>query len=195
MFYGLKLFVHHARKTRRDLAEGVKFNPKMVITASCVGQYPFPIAPQYCAAKHGLVGLTRSVGEKLLREDNVAVNCIMPAFVGTNLPSQKLKEAWPKEYMTPNSTIDRAFRELIDEEGRVVQDGKSDGVDGVVKTGQSVEGVVERLYYRKGVESADESQQFLRDQAEEGGLWSVMYGGARGVELAMKEQEASRTAT
>lgn len=69
--------------------------------------------------------------------------------------------------------------ELIDEDGRVEQDGGSDGVDGVTKTGMCVEGVVEKLYYREEVESADESQEFLRAQVEEGGLWSVMYENAR----------------
>ena len=177
VFYALKLFVHYARKTRRDLpGPSTAFNPKMVITASCVGQYAFPIAPQYAASKHGLVGLTRSVGEKMLRDDNIAVNCIMPAFVGTSLPSEELKEAWPEEYRTPVSTIMRAFDELIDEEGRVAADGMSDGVDRVLKSGQCVEGVLGRLYHREGVESPDESQDFLRKQAQEGGLWSVMYG-------------------
>lgn len=41
VFYALKLFIHYSRKARRDLPSGGKgFNPKMVITASCVGQYP-----------------------------------------------------------------------------------------------------------------------------------------------------------
>jgi hypothetical protein len=118
----------------------------------------------------------------------------MPAFVLTSLPSQTLRDAWPKKYVTPTSTINRAFMELIDEEGRVEQDGKSDGVDGKVKTAQCVEGVVEKLYYRKGVESADESQVFLREQAEEGGLWSVMYGGPKGVERAMRAKEENGSA-
>jgi 15-hydroxyprostaglandin dehydrogenase (NAD) len=39
VFYALKLFIHYARKARRDLKGGEAFNPKMVITASCVGQY------------------------------------------------------------------------------------------------------------------------------------------------------------
>lgn len=113
----------------------------------------------------------------------------MPAFVLTSLPSQTLRDAWPKEYVTPTSTINRAFMELIDEVGKVKQDGNSDGIDGVVKTSQCVEAAVDKLYYRKGVASADKSQEFLREQAEEGGLWSVMYGGAKGVVRAMREKE------
>ena len=51
VFYGLKLFVHYARKSRRQGLEGVR---KMVITASMMGIYPFETNPQYCAAKHGV---------------------------------------------------------------------------------------------------------------------------------------------
>ena len=51
VFYGLKLFVHYARKSREQGLEGVR---KMVITASMMGIYPFECNPQYCAAKHGV---------------------------------------------------------------------------------------------------------------------------------------------
>jgi 15-hydroxyprostaglandin dehydrogenase (NAD) len=58
VFYGLKLFIHYARKTQRSLASTAiasphDFNPNMVITASSAALYPFSIAPQYCASKHG----------------------------------------------------------------------------------------------------------------------------------------------
>jgi NAD(P)-dependent dehydrogenase (short-subunit alcohol dehydrogenase family) len=149
----------------------------MVITGSCVGQYRFPVAPQYCAAKHGLVGLTRSVGEKLLKYDNIAVNCVMPGFVPTSLGSPELIAAWPQEFQTPVTSTNRAFMELIDELGRVTQDGKSDGVDGVVKSGQTVEVVGDQLFYRESVPSPNQSMDFLRAQAEEGGLWETMYQG------------------
>jgi 15-hydroxyprostaglandin dehydrogenase (NAD) len=44
VFYVLKLFIHYSRKTQRDLKDAVTmFNPKMVITASCVGQYQVSI--------------------------------------------------------------------------------------------------------------------------------------------------------
>lgn len=47
VFYGLKLFVHYVRKNEKP-------GGKMVITASCVGLYPFETNPTYCAAKHGV---------------------------------------------------------------------------------------------------------------------------------------------
>jgi len=195
VFYGLKLFIHFSRKTQRDLggkeaAQGQGFNPKMVITASCAGQYHFPIAPQYAAAKHALVGLTRSVGAKLMNDDNIAVNAVMPAFIPTPLISQTLKDAWPKEYVTPVATVTKGFMELIDDEGRV-REG-SDGKDGEVKAGCTVECINNKLYYRKGVESADESQQWLRDQAEAGGMWWTVYERGGGITESMKEQDADR---
>lgn len=186
VLYGLKLFIHYARKTKRDLAsspgEFKSFNPKVVITASCVGQYPFPIAPQYTASKHACVGFTRSVGEPLLRHENIAVNCIMPAFVATPIIPGRLNELWPKEYITPLSTMCRAYDELIDVDGKVKQDGKSDGKNGVLKTAQSVECVVERLFYRTHVPPADESQAFLLRESTEDGLWGT----------AIKEAAAQR---
>jgi 15-hydroxyprostaglandin dehydrogenase (NAD) len=170
VIYGLKLFIHYARKTKRDLQDS-DFQPKVVITASCVGQYAFPIAPQYTAAKHACVGYTRAVGDSLLRHDGIAVNCIMPAFACTNIVPKPLAELWPKEYVTPLGTMMRAYDELIDVGGKVSQDGKSDGEDGKVKTAKSVECVIDRLFYRTPVAPADESQAFLVAEATEDGVW------------------------
>jgi 15-hydroxyprostaglandin dehydrogenase (NAD) len=176
VLYGLKLFLHYTRKTNQVLrasADGqVKFNPKMVITSSCAGLYVFPIAPQYNAAKHAVLALTRAVGPALTAMDNLAVNCICPAFVATPLMPETITSIWPKEYLTPYSTLMRAYDELMDDQGHVEQDGMSDGEDGVVKTGRSVEVVVDKLYYRKPVEFADESQKFLIEDAHKpDGLW------------------------
>lgn len=89
----------------------------------------------------------------------------MPAYVDTPLTPDEVTALWPKEWLTPLSTLNRAYDELIDEHGRVEQDGKSDGKDGQVKAGKAVECVVDRLYYRRAVEFADESQQFLIEQS------------------------------
>lgn len=188
VIYGLKLFIHYARKTRQSLQDPSGFNPKVVITASCVGQYPFAIAPQYAAAKHACVGYTRSVGDSLLRHDNIAVNCIMPAFVATNMVPKPLVDLWPKEYLTPLSTMLRAYDELIDVQGKVNQDGKSDGEDGKVKTAKSVECVIDRLFYRTSVGPADKSQAFLLNEATEDGIWGV------GLKAALEEREREQTA-
>ncbi|KEF56340.1 uncharacterized protein A1O9_07921 [Exophiala aquamarina CBS 119918] len=172
--YALKLFIYYARKSRM-VSKMSDFNPKFVITGSCVGQYPFPVAPQYCASKHGVVGLTRSVGRRLLKHDNIAVNCIMPGFVPTSLAPPKLLELWPKKHATSIAAVVRAFMELINDSGKVEQDGRSDGANGSIKTAQTVEVVNDTLFYRSEVASPNESMEFLRAQAEEGGLWMSMF--------------------
>jgi 15-hydroxyprostaglandin dehydrogenase (NAD) len=164
VFYGLKLFIHYARKTQRSLTSSAHlaphdFNPNMVITASSAGLYPFSFAPQYCASKHGLIGLTRSVGPTLLRDDNIAVNCICPAFVATNLAPRSIIESCPSEHLTPMSTITRAFDELN------VQSRER-------KTGQVVECVEGELYYRDPVEFLCEGSRWLNDEAENDGFWN-----------------------
>ena len=184
VFYGLQLYLYYTRKTNQTLQDSstsASFNPKMVITSSCAGLYVFPITPQYNAAKHAVLALTRAVGPALMATDNLAVNCICPAFVATPLMPDSITELWPKEYITPFSTLMRAYDELIDEQGGVQQDERSDGENGMVKIGQSVEVVVDKLYYRKPVEFADESQRFLIEDAHKpDGLWAT--GGKKAVE-------------
>ncbi|KIW19243.1 hypothetical protein PV08_03537 [Exophiala spinifera] len=183
VFYGLKMFLHYARVTNRALKAGgagsgeqqqvkVPYNPKFVITSSCSALYPFPIAVQYAATKASLVSLVRSIGKNLLASDNVAVNCIMPAYVDTGLTPSEVTALWPPEWVTPLSTMNRAYDELISDDGTVAQDGKSDGRDGSVKAGKCVECVVDRLYYRRGVDFADESQRFcIEESFRPDGVW------------------------
>lgn len=175
VFYGLKLMIHYARKTKRDQSSlADTFHPKVVITSSCTAQYPFPVAPQYAAGKASLLSLTRSIGPLLMENDNIAVNCIMPAYVATNITPPGLNEAWPQKWITPVGTMARAIDELISETGEVMQDGLSDGKDGVIKTGQSVECVIDKLLYRSPVEYPDDSQRFLIEESlTKDGLWAT----------------------
>ncbi|KIX07894.1 uncharacterized protein Z518_02548 [Rhinocladiella mackenziei CBS 650.93] len=187
VFYSLKLFVHYSRKTTQALKAAVS---SATPTSSCTALYPFPIAPEYSSTKHAVLGLTRSVGQPLLATDNIAVNCIMPAFVATPLISQEITELWPKEWITPLSTMARAIDELTCEDGHVEQDGKSNGANGVVKAGQAVGCVVDRLFYRKPIDYADESQRFLIEQAFlPDGIWM------RGIMEKIKKDQAAAATT
>lgn len=194
VFYGLRLFVHYARKTNVALKTAsssplAPYNPKVVITASCAGIYPFPLAPAYDASKHAVVGLTRSVGKPLLASDNIAVNCIMPGYVDTNLTPKEVTELWPPHFITPVSTMVRAYDELISETGAVAQDGKSDGPNGQVKAGQSVECSVDTLYYRHPVPYPDKGQEFLVEQGFlADGAW------ARGFRAVVQNAQAAAAA-
>jgi 15-hydroxyprostaglandin dehydrogenase (NAD) len=189
VLYGLKLFIYYTRKAKKASSSEI-FHPKMVITASCVGQYPFAVAPQYAAAKAACVNLTRSVGLPALKHEGITVNCIMPAFVLTNIMPEYLATNWPKEYVTPLGTMMRAYDELIEVEGKVEGDGKSDGVNGVVKTAMSVECVIDKLFYRTHVPPADESQAYLVKEATEDGMWGK--GMRAETERMMKEMAAKK---
>ncbi|KAK9460473.1 uncharacterized protein V1516DRAFT_605729, partial [Lipomyces oligophaga] len=75
--YSYRLALHYFRKN----------NPtggKLVFTSSSAGVYSFPSNPEYCSIKHALVGFTRSVAP-LLKQENIAVNAVLPALVVTKL--------------------------------------------------------------------------------------------------------------
>lgn len=145
VYYGIKLFVHYASLNQPPAAPG----GKIVITASSAGLYAMPGIPQYTAAKHGLVGLTRALAPKAA-EHNITINAICPAMVRTGLAPPELLDAYPEKYITPMSTIMRAYDELMDEERRA--------------NGQVVEASQGELYYReqyKPLHTAKESQEYL----------------------------------
>jgi NAD(P)-dependent dehydrogenase (short-subunit alcohol dehydrogenase family) len=54
----------------------------ILVTSSLAGIWPSPFDPYYAAAKHGLIGLTRSVAGLLYRE-SITLNAICPGFVDT----------------------------------------------------------------------------------------------------------------
>ena len=56
----------------------------IIHTASLAGLFGFQADPVYCAAKHGVVGLTRAL-VNLKPEANIRVNCVCPAVVNTPL--------------------------------------------------------------------------------------------------------------
>ena len=135
----------------------------------------FELAPQYAASKAGLVNLTRSAAPPLYRHDNIGLNCLMPAFIATPILPKELIDIWPREWITLTSTLCRVLDECISESGEVEQDGKSDGKNGDVKVGQTVEGVLDRLYYREHTSFADESQEFCCKEATEDGIWGKVF--------------------
>lgn len=63
--------------------------------ASIAGRQGTPMLSAYCAAKHGVVGLTRSWAEEL-RGNNIAVNAICPGSVDTDMLAQGMPGGKPK---------------------------------------------------------------------------------------------------
>ena len=56
----------------------------IVITSSCLARFGVPDQPAYCAAKTGLLGLTKSLALKLA-PDRILVNAICPGWVETEM--------------------------------------------------------------------------------------------------------------
>jgi NAD(P)-dependent dehydrogenase (short-subunit alcohol dehydrogenase family) len=71
---------------------------RIINMASIAGRRGTPLLAAYCAAKHGVVGLTRALAEEL-RPDGIAVNAICPGSVDTAMLTLGLPGAKPE--MTP----------------------------------------------------------------------------------------------
>jgi len=137
---GIWLFKYFARKNK-DSNGG-----QIVITSSAAGLYPLEQQPQYCTAKHALVGLTRSCGPVFLRKDKITINCICPAFVETNLCPPHVRAIFPPEHITPMTTILRAYDTFINDRSM---------------TGQTAEVSLDKIYFREQPDWANESQKWL----------------------------------
>ncbi|KAJ4345201.1 uncharacterized protein N0V89_011330 [Didymosphaeria variabile] len=109
VLYGLKLFRHY---TRLDKTPGQE--SRMVVTASLAGFYPFPAAPVYSVAKSGLVGLARSTGLKLERDESILISVIAPGPVDTPI-SEITKKYVPAEHFTPMDLMVKALDKVVDE--------------------------------------------------------------------------------
>jgi NAD(P)-dependent dehydrogenase (short-subunit alcohol dehydrogenase family) len=71
---------------------------RIINLSSIGGRMGTALLSAYCAAKHGVVGFTRSLAEEL-RDDGIVVNAICPGSVDTEMLAQGLPGATPK--MTP----------------------------------------------------------------------------------------------
>ena len=76
---------------------------RIINLASIAGRAGTPMLSAYCAAKHGVVGLTRALAEEL-RGDSIVVNAICPGSVDTDM----LKQGMPGG--TPKMTADEVAR-------------------------------------------------------------------------------------
>ena len=132
-YYGIKLAAHYMSL---DSSGAGKAQPggKIVCTASAAGLNPIPVAPQYGASKHALVGLVRSLAPGAAERD-ITVNALCPALVATNLAPPGLLDSFKEEQFTPMSTMMRAFDELaefarVGEEGWVERGRNGETVEG-----------------------------------------------------------------
>jgi 3-oxoacyl-[acyl-carrier protein] reductase len=71
-----------------------KRGARIVNVASISGRQGTPLLTAYCAAKHGVVGLTRALAAEL-RDDGIAVNAVCPGSVDTAMLRAGLPGAKP----------------------------------------------------------------------------------------------------
>lgn len=109
--------------------------------------------PLYTTAKHGLVGFARATGARFPSE-GITVNCICPAFVPTGLAPASVLAKFPKEHVTPMSTLIKAYDTFL----------ANDKLSGKV-----VEASRDQLVYQEPPEYSSESNRWLATATKE--LW------------------------
>ena len=80
--------------TRAFLVDLTRSGGRVINIASRAGREGTPMLAAYCAAKHGVVGLTRALAEEL-RAAKVSVNAICPGSVDTAMLREGLPGAAP----------------------------------------------------------------------------------------------------
>ena len=164
-YYGCKLAAHYM--TLDSTAAGKsKTGGKIVATASAAGIYPGPLIPQYTAAKHGIVGLIRSVASRAALI-NIKCNAVCPALVRTNLPPPGLMDNFTEDQFTPMSTIIRIFSELADVDNVSDPDWVEKG-----PSGETVEGNLKELIHHKAP-SRPETSSYQNEEGQK--AWTKTY--------------------
>ncbi|KAH9204678.1 hypothetical protein DL95DRAFT_319006 [Leptodontidium sp. 2 PMI_412] len=142
---GIWLFRHYAK---RNATRG----GKIIITSSMSGLYASSANPQYSTTKAGLIALTRSAGPVLLAKDNITLNAVCPAFVATAVCPPALLDLFPREHITPMSSVMKGFDVFLEDE---------------MMTGKTVEVSLEKVNFREQVEYLDDNQKWLIEEAGE----------------------------
>ncbi|OQE37879.1 hypothetical protein PENCOP_c009G02256 [Penicillium coprophilum] len=139
VFYGLKLFVYY---TKRNPSPG----GKVVVTSSPTGIYPFPFAPEYSSAKHGVIGLVRSIGPRL-QNQGIQVNAILPGCVLTGATPSHIQSLVPDDRWTSLAAICKAYDTFVDDQAKYF--------------GQCLEVSVDKVYFRSPPNYCDDAQAFV----------------------------------
>lgn len=91
---------------------------RVVNVASTAGLTGYPYVTAYCAAKHGVVGLTRALAQEVARK-GVTVNAVCPGYTETDIVLEAVQNIVQKTGMTPEQA--RARLAQRNPQGRLVQ--------------------------------------------------------------------------
>ncbi|KAK7542218.1 uncharacterized protein J3D65DRAFT_565471 [Phyllosticta citribraziliensis] len=149
----------------------------LVLTSSAAGIYPSALAPVYTSAKHGVLGLARSIAPRLHASHNIRVNAMCPGVVPTSLLSAK---EWDQvdirpETWTPVSCVANAVLRIVDC-GTDLERPVVDSIGKEVKVGEmfgrAVECSGERWYWRDPLPFCDERMELALGADAQKMLWS-----------------------
>lgn len=91
--------------------------PLLLFTSSGAGLYPVPVSPLYGAAKHGVIGLARSMGLRHKRE-GFRVCALTPGLVATTIMPKEILENVDQELITPITQITAAVQDMLENTDR-----------------------------------------------------------------------------
>jgi NAD(P)-dependent dehydrogenase (short-subunit alcohol dehydrogenase family) len=98
-------------------SSGVKYRGKIGLVASVCGFYCVPSLPIYTAAKHALIGLTRSYGV-LLKDEGMTLGAVAPNVVRTSISSGAFYDQMEEQgLLTPMDGILDAFTDMLQTDG------------------------------------------------------------------------------
>ncbi|KAH6672051.1 3-beta-hydroxysteroid dehydrogenase [Halenospora varia] len=124
----------------------------LVSTSSVGGIYPSPFCPMYAAAKHGVLGFTRSVAKHFFLHDKIRANAILPGTMKTGLLSEKEWENFGETEWTPIEKAVEVVEMLLDEEK--------------MYWGKSVEISGTRHYFREQAEYCDPQMKAVMEATD-----------------------------
>lgn len=94
---------------------------RVVNVASSAGLIGYPYVSAYCAAKHGVVGLTRALAQEVASK-GITVNAVCPGYTETGLVHDAIRNITQKTGMTPEQAKARLAKR--NPQGRLVQPGE-----------------------------------------------------------------------
>lgn len=78
---------------------------RVVLVASVAGLTGFPYASAYCASKHALVGMMRSVAKEIAAKQGVTINAVCPGWVRTDMAKDVVSRVIAKTGRTEAAAI------------------------------------------------------------------------------------------